>query len=37
MGSGWKDATSVVNVEAYVFPSDKFSTDTIKVIQTETA
>ena len=37
MGSGWKDATAQINVEAYVFPSDKFSSDTIKVISPETA
>jgi len=37
MGAGWKDATAQVNVEAYVFPSDKFSGDTLKGIASETA
>jgi hypothetical protein len=34
MGSGWKDATASVNVEAYVLPSDKFD-DTIKGLNAE--
>ena len=38
MGSGWKDATAQINVEAYVFPSDKFSNETIsKAMTSETA
>jgi len=37
LGAGWKDATASVNVEAYVFPSDKFASDAIKGITTETA
>jgi hypothetical protein len=35
MGAGWKDATASVNVEAYVLPSDRFATDTIKGIAAE--
>ena len=32
MGSGWKDATGTLNIEAYVFDTKHFSDDTFKVI-----
>jgi hypothetical protein len=37
LGSGWKDATASVNVEAYVFPKDKFSKEIVKGLEAETA
>jgi hypothetical protein len=32
MGTGWKDATGTMNIEAYIFDTRKFSDDTFKVI-----
>ena len=32
MGTGWKDATGTMNIEAYIFDTRKFSEDTFKAI-----